>query len=176
MTAVTAKTAWLLRRKLTHAMARRRGELLLRGLVELDEGFLGGRRARPASRGRRQRDKAMVAVSAEHTPGGGLGRAHLLLVDDGSSSSLDVAASAMIAHGSIVQTDAGEAMRASPTKATNTADEPCAAPLRSMSGCPGRTSCSRTSSAGCWTSSVACSIAASSTPPRRPARCSRRPE
>jgi len=47
----------------------------------------------------------VVAVSAEHTAGGGLGRAHLLLVDDGGSSSLDVAASAMIAHGSIVQTD-----------------------------------------------------------------------
>ena len=39
---VTAKTAWLLRRKITHAMARREGELLLRGIVELDEGFLGG--------------------------------------------------------------------------------------------------------------------------------------
>jgi transposase-like protein len=102
---VTAKTAWLMRRKVTHAMTRRRGELLLRGIVELDEGFLGGRRARPASRGRRQRDKTMVAVSAEHTPGGGLGRAHLLVVSDGCASSLDVAASAMIAHGSSVQTD-----------------------------------------------------------------------
>lgn len=38
---VTAKTAWLMRRKVTHAMARRRGELPLRGSVELDEGFLG---------------------------------------------------------------------------------------------------------------------------------------
>src|SRR5660397_138084 len=92
---VKAKTAWLMRRKVTHAMARRRGELLLRGIVELDEGFLGGKRSRPASRGRRQRDKTMVAVSAEHTPSGGLGRAHLLVVCDGSASSLDVAASAM---------------------------------------------------------------------------------
>ena len=102
---VTAKTAWLMRRKVTHAMARRRGELLLRGIVELDEGFLGGRRPRPASRGRRQRDKTMVAVSAEHTAGGGLGRAHLLVVSDGSASSLDVAACAMIAAGATVQTD-----------------------------------------------------------------------
>jgi hypothetical protein len=61
---VTAKTAWLLRRKITHVMARRRGELLRRGSVELDEGFLGGKRTRPAIRGRRQRDKTMVAVSA----------------------------------------------------------------------------------------------------------------
>ena len=43
---VTAKTAWLMRRKITHAMARREGELLLRGIVELDEGFIGGKRAR----------------------------------------------------------------------------------------------------------------------------------
>lgn len=102
---VTAKTAWLLRRKITHAMRRRRGESMLRGIVELDEGFLGGRRTRPASRGRRQHGKTMVAVSAEHTPAGGLGRAHLLVVSDGTSSSLDVAASAMISHGSIVPTD-----------------------------------------------------------------------
>ena len=40
---VTAKTAWLVRRKITHAMARREGDLLLRGIVELDEGFLGAR-------------------------------------------------------------------------------------------------------------------------------------
>ena len=44
---VTVKTAWLVRRKIQHAMGRREGELLLRGIVELDEGFLGGRRSRP---------------------------------------------------------------------------------------------------------------------------------
>jgi len=34
---VTVKTAWLMRRKIAPAMARREGEPLLRGIVELDE-------------------------------------------------------------------------------------------------------------------------------------------
>lgn len=53
-----------MRRKITQAMARREGELLLRGIVELDEGFIGGKRCRPASRGRRQPGKTMVASAA----------------------------------------------------------------------------------------------------------------
>jgi len=101
----TVKTAWLLRRKIAHAMARREGDHLLRGIVELDEGFIGGKRSRPASRGRRQPGKTMVAISAEQTPGGGLGGAHLRVVADASACSLSVAARATIAPGSIVQTD-----------------------------------------------------------------------
>ena len=102
---VTVKTAWLLGRKIAHAMGRRQGELLLRGIVELDEGFLGGKRSRPASRGRRQPGKTMVAVAAEQTRGGGLGRACLRVVDDASADSLSAAAGATIAAGSVVQTD-----------------------------------------------------------------------
>jgi len=102
---VTVKTAWLMRRKITHAMARREGDLMLRGIVELDEGFIGGKRCRPASRGRRQPGKTMVAISAEQTPGGGLGRAHLRVVADASADSLTAAARATIAASSVVQTD-----------------------------------------------------------------------
>ncbi|MGD0998813.1 MAG: IS1595 family transposase [Thermoleophilia bacterium] len=102
---VTVKTAWLMRRKITHAMTRREGELMLRGIVELDEGFIGGKRRRPASRGRRQPDKTMIAISAEQTPGGGLGRAHLRVVVDASAASLSAAARTTIAAGSVVQTD-----------------------------------------------------------------------
>ena len=65
---MTRKTAWLLRRKISHAMARREGELVLRGIVELDEGFSGGKRPGPESRGRRQPGKTLVAMAAEHTP------------------------------------------------------------------------------------------------------------
>jgi hypothetical protein len=79
---------------------------MLRGIVELDEGFLGGRRSRPASRGRRQPGKTMVAIAAEQTPGGGLGRAHLCVIEDASAKSPTEAAQATIAAGSRVQTDA----------------------------------------------------------------------
>jgi predicted RNA-binding Zn-ribbon protein involved in translation (DUF1610 family) len=102
---VTVKTAWLLRRKITHAMARREGELLLAGLVELDEGFLGGKHRGPASRGRRQPHKTLVAIAAEQRPDGGLGRAHMCVIADASAASLNEAAAATIAAGSLVHTD-----------------------------------------------------------------------
>lgn len=103
---VTVKTAWLMRRKIQHAMARREGELLLRGVVELDEGFLGGKHRGPASCGRRQPGKTLVAITAEQTPGGGLGRSHLRVIADASAKSLSAAAHVTIAAGSLVQTDA----------------------------------------------------------------------
>ena len=102
---VTAKTAWLLRRKISHAMARREGELLLAGIVELDEGFLGGKHSGPDSRGRRQPHKTLVAVAAEQRHDGGLGRAHMCAIADASAASLGAAASATILAGSLVHTD-----------------------------------------------------------------------
>lgn len=102
---VTRKTAWLMRCKITHAMARRQGEPLLRGIVELDEGFIGGKGSGPESRGRRQPDKTLIAMAAGHTPGGGLGRADLRVIDTASAASLSGAALATIAPGSVVKTD-----------------------------------------------------------------------
>ncbi len=66
---VTIKTAWPMRRRIQHAMGRREGEILLRGIVELDDGFVGAEQPRLASRGCRQPGKTMVAISAEHTSG-----------------------------------------------------------------------------------------------------------
>jgi len=94
-----------MRRKITHAMARREGEIMLRGIVELDEGFIGGKHREPTSRGRRQPQKTIVAVAAEQTPGGGLGRAHLRLAQDASAASLTATARTTIAGGGLVQTD-----------------------------------------------------------------------
>lgn len=102
---VTAKTAWLVRRKITHAMARREGELMLRGIVELDEGFVGGKHSGPASRGRRQPQKTMVAIAAEQREDGGLGRAHMCVIEDASAASLGAAAATTIGTGSVVCTD-----------------------------------------------------------------------
>jgi hypothetical protein len=42
-----------MRRKITHAMARHEGDSLLCGIIELDEGFVGGHHHGAASRGRR---------------------------------------------------------------------------------------------------------------------------
>jgi len=89
---VTGKTAWLLRRKIIHALARREGERFLRGIVELDEGFIGGKHQGAENRGRRQPGKTLVAMAAGHTARGGLGRAHLLAITDAGAESLSEAA------------------------------------------------------------------------------------
>src|SRR5450756_1715463 len=202
---VTRKTAWLMRRKIIHAMARREGELLLRGIVELDEGFIGGRRPAPESRGRRQPGRALVAMAAEHTKGGGLGCAHLRVVADASAASLSGRRRRPSSPAASCRPTAGPATLASREPAMVIFRAICLPAPTSISGYPGRTSCSPTSSAGRSTSSTgsapptcrptststatgstaagsartssgACSIAASCTAPRRLIPCSRAPE
>jgi hypothetical protein len=67
--------------------------------VELDEGFVGGKRGRGAP------GKTIVAVSAQQTPGGGLANAHMQVVDDATADSLVGAAWTTIEVGSAVRTD-----------------------------------------------------------------------
>jgi len=109
---VTGKTAWLMRRKITHAMRRREHELLLRGIIELDESLIGGHERGAANRGRASRRKTLVAVAAEQTPDGGVGRAHLRVIDDASSKTLSAIARKVIQPGSTIKTDGWRAYRA----------------------------------------------------------------
>jgi hypothetical protein len=95
-------------------MRRGEHELLLRGVVELDESLVGGRERGSGKRGRTSKRKTLVAVSAEKTPQGGLGRAHLRVIDDVSAKTLTKAAGATIELGSIVKTDGWRAYRALP--------------------------------------------------------------
>ena len=67
---------WLLRRKTTHAMRS----------AELGSG----------RRGHASQRKALVAVSAEQSPSGGFGRAHVRAIDDTCATTLRKAAGAMI--------------------------------------------------------------------------------
>jgi transposase-like protein len=103
---VTGKTAWLLRRKIQHAMARREGELLLRGIVELDEAFIGGKEPGSGRRGRGQPHKTLVVVAACHRANGGLGAAHLEVIDNAKAATLlSVAQGAIRPDASCVRTD-----------------------------------------------------------------------
>ena len=111
---VTGKTAWLMRRKITHAMRRGEHELMLRGIIELDESLIGGHERGSANRGRASRRKTLVAVSAEQTPDGGMGRAHLRVIDDASAKTLSAAARQAIQLGSTVKTDGWRSYRALP--------------------------------------------------------------
>ena len=95
---MTGKTAWLLRRKITQAMRRGEHELLLRGVVELDE--------------------SLLAAAAEQMPQGGLGRAHLRLIDDAGAKTLTKAAGAQIQPGGAVKSDGCSAYRAPSAEST----------------------------------------------------------
>jgi transposase-like protein len=96
------ETAWLLLHKLRRAMVAPEREPL-RGEVEVDEGFLGGRDR--DLRGSRQRNgKPLVGVAVE-VRGGGSGRLRLQLLADASAASLTEFVLANVAADAIVHTD-----------------------------------------------------------------------
>lgn len=100
---VTYKTAWTMRRKIVHALSRRDGELMLCGLVEMDESFVGGREC--GAKGRQTERKTIVAIAVDHTAKGSCRHAHLQVIPDASSQSLTAAAQKNITFGSTVITD-----------------------------------------------------------------------
>ena len=96
------ETAWMILHKLRRAMVAPEREPL-RGEVEVDEGFLGGRDTDLC--GGRQRDgKPLVGVAVE-VRGTGSGRLRLQLLPDASSASLTGFVSSTVAAGAIVHTD-----------------------------------------------------------------------
>lgn len=100
---ISYQTAWTMRRKIVHAMTRCPGELMLHGIVELDEAMVGGRER--GKRGREIESKALVAVAVDHTGKGGCHQAHMQMIPDASATSLNKAAKTYISQGSSVLTD-----------------------------------------------------------------------
>jgi len=100
---IAYQTAWTMRRKIVHAMMRRPGELMLRGIVELDESLIGGRER--GKHGRETEHKTLVAIAVDHTMNGGCRQAHMQVIQDASAISLTGAATASIKPGSTVLTD-----------------------------------------------------------------------
>lgn len=100
---VAAMTAWTMRRKIMHAMTRREGELMLAGVVEMDESYIGG--ASKGMRGRGAQGKTPVAVMARQEEHGGCSLAHMQVIGDAGGISLGEAATGYIAPGSVLATD-----------------------------------------------------------------------
>jgi len=71
--AVCYQTAWLMQHKIRKAMADRNRSYTLGGIVEVDEGYVGGVEE-GGKRGRGGKDKAIVAVAVEHRAEGEPGR------------------------------------------------------------------------------------------------------
>lgn len=96
------ETAWLILHKLRRAMVAPERERL-RGPVEVDEGFLGGRHS--TRRGGRQRDgKALVGVAVE-ARGQGSGRLRLQVLPDASGDTLTGFVESTVTPGATVDTD-----------------------------------------------------------------------
>lgn len=107
---VSYPTAWLMAHKLRKAMADRNQSYTLHGLVEVDEGYVGGGEPGPGRKGRGV-DKAVVAVAVEHLAAGQSGAppvpgfAALAVLPNAGSRSLDGFLNSRIAPGSHVLTD-----------------------------------------------------------------------
>lgn len=106
---IAPQTAWTMRRKIMHAMAKRENELTLLGLVEMDESYVGGKK--PGKRGRGAEGKTPVAVMAERSPSGGLSLAHMQVVERVDGPCLGEAALAAVAPGAVITTDGWGAYR-----------------------------------------------------------------
>ena len=97
------QTAWTMRRKIMHAMTRRKGELVLAGVVEMDESYVGG--VNKGIRGRGATGKTPVAVMCEQNESGGCSLAHMQVIGDIGGLSLREASTGYITPGSILATD-----------------------------------------------------------------------
>ena len=101
------KTAWTVLHKLRRAMVRP-GRDRLRGVVEVDEAYWGGKEA--AVRGRQTYEKALIGVATE-ADGNGIGRIRLRHIPDTSRATLHDFITEAIEPGSTVQTDGLNAYR-----------------------------------------------------------------
>ena len=107
---VCYQTAWMMQHKIRKAMTDRDRNYTLGGVVEVDEGYVGGVEE-GGRRGRGGEDKAIVAVAVEHRSEGQPGRppvpgfAALRVVANAAASSLDSFLGDKIRPGSHVLTD-----------------------------------------------------------------------
>ena len=94
-------TAWTWLHKLRHAMVRP-GRDRLRGLVEVDETYIGGEHSGTRGRGAQGKELVVIAVEDKDTA---LGRIRMCLVEDASAASLTPAVRECVEPGALVRTD-----------------------------------------------------------------------
>jgi transposase-like protein len=105
------RTAWTMQHKIRKAMEDRDQGYKLSGLVEVDEGYVGGEEHGKARQGRGAKSKSVVAVAVEHSADGKPGRtpipgfAALSVLPNAGSKSLDGFLKDKIEPGSHILTD-----------------------------------------------------------------------
>ena len=100
------KTAWLLLRKLRHAMVDPEREPLA-GLVEVDETGLPFRAKDEPARPGRSHDGKLLVAGAVEIRGKGPGRVRLVVIEDYSAATLGAFVAGNVASGSTVVSDGG---------------------------------------------------------------------
>lgn len=96
------QTAWAWLHKMRRAMVRP-GRDQLRGVVEMDETYVGGEKT--GKRGRGALGKAIVAVAVEDKGDEGMGRIRLAVVPDASQKSLAAFVASTVEPGATIRTD-----------------------------------------------------------------------
>lgn len=108
---VSYPTAWLIQHKIRKAMADRDQGYQLGGLIEVDEGYVGGAEAGDAQRGRGAKTKSVVVVAVERLAPGEEGEkpipgfAALAVIPNAAASSLQGFLQAKVQLGSRVLSD-----------------------------------------------------------------------
>ena len=108
---VSYPTAWTMQHKIRKAMEDRNQRYRLGGLIEVDEGYVGGEEHGKARRGRGAATKSVVAVAVERRAAGQPGRppipgfAALSVLPNAGAKSLDGFLTGKIEPGSHVLTD-----------------------------------------------------------------------
>lgn len=108
---VSYPTAWLMAHKIRKAMADEEQGRQLRGLVEVDEGYVGGKERGSGRIGRAAHGKSLVAVAVEHWSSGEPGRrpipgrAALAVIPDATSESVRTFVRTKVRPESAVLTD-----------------------------------------------------------------------
>lgn len=108
---VSSPTAWRMAHKIRKAMEDREPRTRLRGLVEVDEGFVGGAEEGRGRMGRGRQTQSRVAVAVEHHRAGKPGRSPLpgrmalAVIPDARAESLRAFLRAKVRPGSAVLTD-----------------------------------------------------------------------
>jgi transposase-like protein len=108
---VSYPTAWLMLHKIRKAMSDRDQHYRLSGLVEVDEGYVGGEEHGQARRGRGAQTKSVVAVAVEHRAEGKPGEkpvpgfAALEVIPDAATATLEKFLAGKVKPGSHILSD-----------------------------------------------------------------------
>ena len=129
---VSYVTAWTMQHKIRKAMEDRDQRYKLHGIIEMDEGYVGGAESGEGRRGRGAESKCVVGVAVEHAAVGEPGRpsvpgfAALQVLPDASSKSIDSFLEAKVAPGSEPTTKfrPNTSSATSPSSTTGSTEEP----------------------------------------------------